>query len=132
MDSIREFSRNFHQLENRLDILINNAGVFDVPKSKTKDGFEMQVGVNYLGHFLLTNLLLDRLKASAPSRIVAITSGFHSVGKIEDDNLMSEKSYGRWTTYANSKLAILLNVNSLSKRLQGSGVTINSVNPTEI
>lgn len=129
LESIREFSRNFHQFENRLDILINNAGIFDIPKTLTKDGLEMQMGVNHLGHFHLTNLLLDLLKASAPSRIINVASEFYIVGNIERDNFMSENSYGQWKAYANSKLANILHVVALSKRLQGTGVTANALHP---
>jgi NAD(P)-dependent dehydrogenase (short-subunit alcohol dehydrogenase family) len=129
LESVRDFSRKFHQLENRLDILINNAGIFNIPKQYTKDGFEMQMGVNHLGHFLLTNLLLDLLKSSAPSRILNIVSIVHFMGKIERDNLLSEKSYSRKQAYNNSKLANVLFARALSKRLEGTGVTCNVVRP---
>lgn len=129
LDSVREFSRTFHELENRLDILINNAGVFNIPKKLTKDGFELQMGVNHLGHFLLTNLLLDLLKKSTPSRILNIVSIVHFMGKIERDNLLSEKSYSRKQAYNKSKLANVLFTRAMSKRLQGSGVTCNVVRP---
>lgn len=130
LDSVREFSRQFHQLENRLDILINNAGIYSIPeKTLTKDGFEMQMGVNHLGPFLLTNLLLDLLKASAPSRILNHVSVVHRFGKIERDNLLSEKVYKKRQIYANSKLAFALFTIALSKRLEGTGVTANIVRP---
>lgn len=129
LDSVREFSRKFHEKENRLDILINNAGIFDIPKTFTKDGFEKQMGVNHLGPFLLTHLLLDLLKEGAPSRIINVSSAFHSVGKIERDNFNSEKSYGQWQAYANSKLANILHCVALTKKLQGTGVTANSLHP---
>lgn len=129
LDSVREFSKKFHSLENRLDILMNNAGVFGVPRTLTKDGFEMHIGVNHLGHFLLTNLLLDLLKASAPSRIVTVSSKLHNNGKIARDDLMMEKSYGGWAGYANSKVANILHTVGLTKRLKGTGVTANSLHP---
>lgn len=129
MNSVREFSRKFHEIENRLDILINNAGIFDIPKTLTKDGLEKQMGVNHLGHFLLTHLLLDLLKKSAPSRIVVVSSAFHSVGKIERANFNSEKSYGQWQAYANSKLSNILHCVALTKKLEGTGVTANSLHP---
>lgn len=119
----------FLQEEKRLDILINNAGVMAMPKSITKDGFEMQLGVNHLGHFLLTNLLLDILKTSAPSRIVVLSSVAHKYGEINRDDLNSEKSYNKFKAYSQSKLANILFTQELAKRLKGTGVTINSVHP---
>jgi NAD(P)-dependent dehydrogenase (short-subunit alcohol dehydrogenase family) len=129
MSSIREFSKKFHDLESELHILINNAGVMAIPKSFTEDGFEMQFGTNHLGHFLLTNLLLDLLKSSAPSRIVNISSLMHKFGQIKRDDVMNEQSYSRWLNYANSKLANILFTRELVKRLEGTGVTANSVHP---
>jgi NAD(P)-dependent dehydrogenase (short-subunit alcohol dehydrogenase family) len=129
LDSVREFSRKFHELESQLHILINNAGVMACPKSLTKDGFEMQLGTNHLGHFLLTNLLLHLLKASSPSRIIVVSSLFHIVGKIRKNDLFGEKFYFRWFAYASSKLANILFSNELAKRLEGSGVTVNSCHP---
>lgn len=107
MESIRQFSKRFHELETQLHILINNAGVMAVPKAQTKDGFEMQIGTNHMGHFLLTNLMLDLLKQSAPSRIVNLSSLFHWYGRINKEDLNSEKSYWRWIAYGNKKIKIL-------------------------
>lgn len=129
--SIREFSKNFHRVETRLDILICNAGIMAIPKALTEDNFEMQLGVNHLGHFLLTNLLLDMLKLSAPSRIVVVSSMAHSIGKINKDDLMSEKKYGKWAAYGQSKLANILFTRELAKRLADSGVTANCCHPGE-
>lgn len=109
--------------------MINNAGVMAMPKSVTKDGFEMQLGVNHLGHFLLTNLLLDIMKASAPARIVVLSSLAHKYGEINRDDLNSEKSYNKYKAYSQSKLANILFTQELAKRLKGSGVTVNSVHP---
>lgn len=129
LDSVREFSKKFHETENRLDILINNAGLMS-SGTRTVDGFEINMGVNHLGHFLLTNLLLDLLKASAPSRIVVVASEIHKIGTIDKENLNAEKSFPRsWTGYGNSKLANIMFAKELSKILQGSGVTINSLCP---
>lgn len=100
-----------------------------MPKSLTKDGFEMQLGVNHLGHFLLTNLLLDILKASAPSRIVIVSSLAHKFGQINRDDLNSEKSYNKYKAYSQSKLANILFCQELAKRLKGTGVTVNAVHP---
>lgn len=98
-------------------------------KGQTKDGFEMQLGVNHLGHFLLTNLLLDMLKASAPSRIIVVSSSLHKIGKINKDDLMSERSYWRWLAYGQSKLANILFVRELAKKLIDTGVTVNCLHP---
>ena len=129
LDSIREFSKKFHEAESKLDILINNAGLLS-PLERTKDNFEINMGVNHLGHFLLTNLLLDLLKAAAPSRIVIISSKLHSIGTINKDDFNDEKSFpGSWKAYANSKLANLLFMRKLSQLLEGTGVTINALCP---
>lgn len=99
------------------------------PKMLTKDGFEMQLGVNHLGHFLLTNLLLDILKASAPSRIIVLSSLAHKYGEINRDDLNSEKNYNKYKAYSQSKLANILFVHELAKRLKGSNVCVNAVHP---
>lgn len=128
-ESIREFSKNFHSIESQLDILINNAGLLS-PLERTKDGFELNMGVNHLGHFLLTNLLLDLLKATAPSRIVVVASDLHRIGSIDKENFNSEKSFaGSWKAYANSKLANVLFAKHLAVMLEGSGVTVNALCP---
>ncbi|XP_044265896.1 retinol dehydrogenase 12-like [Tribolium madens] len=129
LQSIREFVKQFKYEQPRLDILINNGGVMRTPKSKTKDGFEMQLGVNHLGHFLLTNLLLDRLKESAPSRIVNVSSVAHKKGKINKEDLNSEQNYDPAVAYAQSKLANILFTKELAKRLEGTGITVNAVHP---
>ncbi|XP_017077584.1 retinol dehydrogenase 13 [Drosophila eugracilis] len=129
MESIRNFSAEFKREENKLHILINNAGVMDCPKMLTKDGFEMQIGVNHMGHFLLTLLLLDLLKSSAPSRVVVLSSIAHRFGRINRDDLNSEKSYDRKLAYCQSKLANILFTRELSKRLEGTGVTVNALHP---
>ena len=98
------------------------------PCWKTEDGFDMQFGVNHLGHFLLTNLLIDLLKRSAPSRVVNVSSNAHR-GEIDLDDLNSEKSYSRVGAYSNSKLANILFTRELSRRLEGTGVTANSLHP---
>jgi len=105
---------------NKLHILINNAGVMRCPKSYTEEGIEMQLGVNHMGHFLLTNLLLDVLKASAPSRIVNLTSSAHYRGQINMQDLNLEKDYDAGRAYAQSKLAILLFTRELANRLKGN------------
>ncbi len=133
--SVRTFVEAFGERHDRLDALINNAGVMNTPHGKTADGFEMQFGVNHLGHFLLTDLLLDKLKASAPSRIVCLSSCYHDkamgrAGDIHFDDLhFDSRKYDGWEAYAQSKLANLLHARGLAKRLDGTGVTAVSVHP---
>ena len=132
LKSIREFAENVNKNEPRLHVLINNAGVMLVPElTKTEDGFEMQMGVNHLGHFLLTNLLLDLLKKSTPSRIVVVSSVGHEMftTKMKFDNINSETIYEKWDAYGQSKLANILFTRELAKRLDGTGVTVNSLHP---
>lgn len=99
------------------------------PYSKTADGFEMQMGVNHLGHFLLTHLLLDKLKESAPSRIVNVSSLAHYLGRIQFHNLQGEKFYNPGLAYCHSKLANILFTQELARRLKGSGVTTYCLHP---
>ena len=131
LDSVRKFADSILKSERRLDILINNAGVMACDYQKTEDGFEMQFGTNHLGHFLLTMLLLDLLKKSAPSRIVNLSSLGHTLGsgKINFDDINFEKDYSSYEAYFHSKLANVLFTRELSKRLEGSHVTANSVHP---
>lgn len=128
-ESIRAFARKFNRKEERLDILINNAGVMRCPKSLTKEGIELQLGTNHMGHFLMTNLLLDKIKASAPSRIINVSSVAHMRGKINFSDLNSDKKYDEGEAYAASKLANILFTRELGERLAGSGVTCNAVHP---
>lgn len=131
LESVRTFADKILNSEPRLDILINNAGVMACPYQKTQDGFEMQFGVNHLGHFLLTLLLLDRLKSSQPSRIINVSSSAHRMGtgKIKFDDIHHEKSYSSWGAYFDSKLANVLFTRELSKHLEGTHVTANSLHP---
>lgn len=133
LESIRKFADDINKSEPRLNILLNNAGVMMCPYMKTTDGFEMQFGTNHLGHFLLTNLLLDKIKKSAPARIINVSSLAHTfTDKINFDDINSEKSYGRIPAYAQSKLANVLFSRELSKRLKGTGVTVNTVHPGSV
>ncbi|XP_012689092.1 retinol dehydrogenase 11-like isoform X2 [Clupea harengus] len=129
LQSVRQLAKDLLETEERLDILINNAGVMSCPKWQTEDGFEMQFGVNHLGHFLLTNCLLDLLKKSAPSRIVNVSSLAHERAEIYFDDINLDKDYTPQKAYKQSKLANVLFSRELSKRLQGTGVTVYSLHP---
>ena len=127
--SIKKFATEISKEESRIDILINNAGII-CPYWKTEDGFEMQFGVNHLGHFLLTNLLLDQIKESPSGRIVVVSSIAHERCKgINFDDINSTESYDRRTAYCQSKLANNLFTLALSKRLSGTNVTVNCLHP---
>ncbi|XP_032072793.1 dehydrogenase/reductase SDR family member 13-like [Thamnophis elegans] len=129
LDSVRAFAQTFLESEPRLDILINNAGVFQ--GGQTADGFDQAFQVNHLAHFLLTHLLLDRLKRCAPSRIVTVVSSIHVLGKI-DFRTIHRPVEGMWQalhSYSNSKLANVLQVRELANRLQGTDVTCYAVHP---
>ncbi|XP_055038329.2 retinol dehydrogenase 12 isoform X1 [Misgurnus anguillicaudatus] len=127
--SIRAFAEVINKEEKKVNILINNAGIMMCPYSKTTNGFEMQFGVNHLGHFLLTYLLLDLIKKSVPARIINVASVAHTWGSIRLDDINSEKSYSPRRAYGQSKLANILCTRSLAKRLQGTDVTVYSLHP---
>ncbi|EDW62890.1 retinol dehydrogenase 12 [Drosophila virilis] len=130
LESVRNFVARFKAEETRLDILINNAGVMACPRTLTADGYEQQLGVNHLGHFLLTYLLLDRLKQAAPSRIVVVTSLAHLFGRINREDLMGERNYRSLLgAYTQSKLANVMFTRKLAMMLMGTGVTVNCCHP---
>ncbi|MGF7122260.1 oxidoreductase [Rhodococcus sp. BE178] len=118
--SVREFADSV----DGLDVLVNNAGVMAVPLRRTVDGFEMQIGTNHLGHFVLTGLLLDKVR----DRVVTMSSAMHKIGTIDLDDLNWERrSYRRWPAYGQSKLANLLFAYELQRRLAASGSTVKSL-----
>ena len=117
LESVRRFVQDFVKSETGLHILINNAGIFGCPNWKSEDGYEMHFAVNHLGHFLLTNLLMDMLAQSAPSRIVVVSSSLHKRGHIEFNDLGSDVDYKPRKAYSQSKLANLLFAHELNKRL---------------
>ncbi|XP_051255049.1 dehydrogenase/reductase SDR family member 13 [Dicentrarchus labrax] len=134
LQSVRSFAENFLRSESRLDLLINNAGLLN--GGKTKDGFGMIFGVNHLGHFLLTMLLLDRLKASGPSRVVNVASKAYTMGKVDfnclttlRDLALGGSDYHLFQKYCHSKLCNVLFTYELAKRLQGTDVTCYSLHP---
>jgi len=138
LTSVRSFAETFLKTEPRLDLLINNAGIF--MQGKTDDGLGMMLGVNHIGHFLLTNLLLERLKECGPSRVVNVASEAHKMGRIDFAYLSTHKALGEerssWTTtfklYCHSKLCNLLFTHELANKLQGTEVTCYSLHPGAI
>ena len=135
-NSIEAFAKKFMDSENGLDVLINNAGVMATPEMKTKDGFEYQIGVNHLGHFKLTNMVLPKLlESQRDARIVNVSSEAHRFGKLEKNDLFYEKagSYNNWKSYGQSKLANILFANELQRKLEREKdcdyVSVNSLHP---
>ncbi|MFC6952690.1 oxidoreductase [Halorubellus litoreus] len=119
LDSIRSFASEFEAAFDRLDVLVNNAGVMFPPYSTTEDGFERQFGVNHLGHFALTGLLLDRIvETNGETRVVTVSSGAHRNGDVDFDDLDRRESYSRFEAYGRSKLANLLFTYELDRRLR--------------
>lgn len=122
--SIRAFSSAFHDRFDRLDVLMNNAGVMAIAKNVTDDGFEMQIGTNHFGHFLLTGLLLDKLLATPASRVVVLTSIAANYGRLKIDDLnFEQRGYSRWGVYNQTKLANMLFARELDRRLKARGGT---------
>ncbi len=125
---VRRLANEFMSRYSHLHILINNAGAVFMQRQLSVDGIEMTFALNHLAPFLLTDLLLDTLRASAPARIINVSSGAHTTGKIEFDNLQGERGYSP-RVYENSKLANILFTMELAHRLEGSGVTVNALHP---
>ena len=122
LKSVRDFVDRFRERHQRLDLLVNNAGVMMPPPSKTEDGFELQFGVNHLGHFALTGLLADLLVQTSGSRVVTVSSAVHKYGNIDFDDLQWERrSYKKMRSYAQSKLANLLFAYELQRCLEAAG-----------
>ncbi|MGM0555203.1 MAG: oxidoreductase [Myxococcota bacterium] len=127
LSSVREFADAFEAKFDKLDLLINNAGIMAIPRRETADGFEMQIGVNHLGHFALTGHLLDMLRdADGEARVVNVSSGAHQGGDIRFDDLHWRQTYSKWGAYAQSKLANLLFTYELQRRLDAADDDIKS------
>lgn len=129
LDDVRRFAGDFLERHDRLHVLVNNAGAMSTNRSTTADGYETTFQVNHLGPFLLTNLLLDTIVASAPARIVNVSSTAHRGGKLDFDDLHSERSYMGMRVYGTSKLCNILFTRELARRLEGTGVTVNALHP---
>lgn len=120
LNSVRAFAEAFKAKYDRLDLLLNNAGVMAIPRTETEDGFEMQFGVNHLAHFALTGLLLNVLASTSGSRVHNVSSSAAFGGSIHFDDLMREKAYNRWSTYSQSKLANAVFATELDRRLKAA------------
>ncbi|MGB9695367.1 MAG: SDR family oxidoreductase [Caldisericaceae bacterium] len=127
--SIAEFVNEFSAKHSALHVLINNAGLWEARKKMSKDGIEMTFQVNYLAQFLMTNLLLPKLRSSAPARIINVSSALHKKGKISFEDITNPRHYSGMQAYYDSKLAIVLFTKELARRLEGSSVTANVVHP---
>ncbi len=127
LTSVRAFATGLP--DERIDVLVNNAGLMAVPYALTADGFEMQFGVNHLGHFALTGLLLDRLLAAEAARVVNVSSMLHLIANIDPEDLNSERGYHAWVAYGRSKTANLLFTRELARRAAPHGMTVAAAHP---
>ncbi len=128
LSSVRSFAERFLAEQSALHVLCNNAGVMAIPRRETADGFEIQFGVNHLGHFALTGELLDELKQTpGETRVVTQSSGVHERGDIDFDDLQSETAYDKWDAYAQTKLANLMFAYELDRRLRTANESVTSV-----
>ena len=134
LESVREGAADLLGRAPRIDVLVNNAGLMLTERRETADGFETTFGVNHLGPFLLTMLLLDRVRESAPARIVNVSSTAHQSARngLDFDDLQSTKGYAGMAVYGRSKLANIYFTTELARRLSGTGVTVNSLHPGTI
>jgi len=126
---VRELASTILERYDRLDVLVNNAGLILAERTVTEDGIETTFAVNHLAPFLLTNLVRGRMVDSAPSRIVTVASGVHQAGKINFDDPSAERGYSAWQAYSQSKLANILFTRELARRMRGTGVTATCLHP---
>ncbi len=129
LESIRYAAAEINSNYKQIDVLINNAGVVSPKREETVDGFEMQIGVNHLGHFLLTNLLLERLKAAANGRIIIVSSGAHKWGHFYINDPHMHEHYNVLKGYGQSKLCNLLFAKELQARVEGTGISVFTLHP---
>ncbi|MFP4374876.1 MAG: SDR family oxidoreductase [Spirochaetaceae bacterium] len=129
LDQVRAMAQEVRRRFDRLDVLINNAGVMTNTRQESEDGYELAFAVNHLAHFLLTNLLLDAIIDSSPARIITVSSMVHASGEIRFDDLQMRHGYSGYRAYAQSKLANVLFTYELARRLEGTGVTANALHP---
>jgi len=127
LTSVKGFAENFRKKYNRLDLLINNAGLMAIPKRLTRDGFEMQFGVNHLGHFALTAHLFDLIRSTPGSRVVNVSSSAHNFGTIRFDDIHWEKKYSKWGAYGMSKLANIHFTHELADRVSTAAMDIKVI-----
>jgi NAD(P)-dependent dehydrogenase (short-subunit alcohol dehydrogenase family) len=126
---VHRLANDFRERHNRLDVLVNNAGLIQSRRTETPDGIELTLAVNHLAPFVLTNLLLDLLKKSAPSRIITVSSEARRGAKIDFDDLQSERRYRAFPVYGMTKKANILFTYELAERLEGTGVVANCLHP---
>lgn len=129
VSEIQLLAQHIAQTYQRVDVLINNAGAFYQSRQLSADGIEMTFALNHMAPFVLTNLLLNQLRASAPARIINVSSAAHQSASIDFDDIQFAKRYSGWTAYAQSKLANLLFTYELADRLQDSDITVNALHP---
>ena len=127
LDSVRAFAERYRSDHDGLDLLINNAGLMAPPRGETADGFELQLGTNHLGHFALTGRLIGAMEDRADARVVCLSSIAHRTGRINFEDLQSERRYSRWRAYGQSKLADLMTALELDRRLRAAGSSIKSI-----
>ncbi len=127
--AIRQLAETFKRQHERLNVLVNNAGAFFLWRQESVDGIEMTFALNHLGYFLLTNLLLDTLKASAPARVINVSSGSHRGETINFNHFQGKRMYSGFRAYGESKLANILFTYELARRLEGTGITVNAIHP---
>jgi NAD(P)-dependent dehydrogenase (short-subunit alcohol dehydrogenase family) len=129
LTQVRRLAQELQSLLPRLDVLINNAAVMAAARARSAEGYDLTFAVNHLAPFLLTNLLLDKLKASAPARVIVVASEAHRRATLDFGDLMNAGASGWWTAYERSKLANVLFARELARRLAGTGVTVNALHP---